>query len=112
MKERILAGVLSLAIALSGMSVFAPSVSAEDWDIGSILKTNRTESSYNTSFLSVPGFAKGVVSDRTEYLNDPVAYRKVATGDEFVKALDDARAGTVKVIEVTDDIDLGYYALS
>lgn len=112
MKKRILAGVLSLAIALSGMSVFAPSVSAEDWDIGSILKTNRTESSYNTSFLSVPGFAKGVVSDRTEYLNDPVAYRKVATGDEFVKALDDARAGTVKVIEVTDDIDLGYYALS
>lgn len=80
-------------------------------DIDKTLKTKRTESEYNTGFLSVTGYAKGVVNDRTKYMGTDY-YRVVSNGDEFVQAIEDAREGKVKVIEVNDDINLGYYELS
>lgn len=105
-----------LAISLSISTLFATTAFAEKWnftdeEINNTLKTTRTASEYNSSFLSVTGYAKGYVNDRTEYIDTP-QYRVVKTGDEFVKALEDATKGDVKVIEVAANIDLGYNALS
>lgn len=73
--------------------------------------TTRTISEFNPSFLSVTGFAKGNVNDRTEYIGTD---KYVIADDElsFLKAIDDAAKGKVKVIEVTNDLDLGYRHLS
>lgn len=73
--------------------------------------TKSTEKDYDSSFLSVTGFAEGKVSDRTEYLNTD-KHRVVSDEYEFVKALDDAKTGAVKIIEITEDLDLGYDSLS
>ena len=107
---------LFLAMCLSLGTLLTTTVYADKWnftdeEVSKVLKTNRTTSDYNSSFLSVTGYAKGVVNDRTEYIGTEY-YRVVKTGDEFVKALQDAEKGQVKVIEVAADIDLGYNSLS
>ncbi len=113
MFRKILTFLLMLCLSAGGISTCT--VSADDGryeiDVNQTLKTTRTESAFHPGFLSVCGYAKGNVKDRTEYIGTPY-YRTVSSGDEFVQALADAREGKVKVIEVTDDINLGYYELS
>lgn len=82
-----------------------------DINVNEVLKTNRTESEFDSSFFSVTGYAKGNVKDRSKYI-DTKYYRVVSNADEFVQAIEDARDGNVKVIEVNNDINLGYYELS
>ena len=97
--------ILSLNCLASNMTVFAESVISE------LPLTESTEKNFDSSFLSVTGFAKGKVNDRTEYLNTD-KHRVVSDEYEFVKALDDAKTGAVKIIEITEDLDLGYDSLS
>ncbi|WP_224721827.1 pectate lyase family protein [Paenibacillus vietnamensis] len=84
---------------------------AEAAVISSIPNTTKVEQSYNTSFLSVPGYASIGVKDRSSYVGTSY-YRTVSNGREFLQAILDAGNGTVKVIEVTDHIDLGWTELA
>lgn len=77
----------------------------------SIPNTTRTIKDYDKSFLSVPGFASLGVNDRSSYI-DTSYYRQVKTGREFLQAILDARSGSVKVIEVAKDINLGWTELN
>ncbi len=108
-KRRILAGALSACLAAGLVIGGVPAVSALAADpvVTEIPNTDRTEKEYDTSFLSVTGFAEGHVNDRTEYLGTEY-HRVVNNEEEFVKAIDDARTGRVKIIEITQDLDLGY----
>lgn len=71
--------------------------------------TISTEAEYDKSFNSVTGFASvdNAVKDRSEFLNTE-AHVKVSNGSEFAEAVVQAKSGKVKVIELTDDIDLGW----
>lgn len=81
--------------------------------------------------LSVQGYAKQGIGDFSEYIDTP-SYVTVSNEDEFINALHNARyeyetiwdedtssytqnlikEGTVHVIEITRDLNLGYYKLS
>lgn len=71
--------------------------------------TYSTEKEYDITFNGVTGFASvgGAVKDRSEYLNTD-AHKKVSTTSEFLEAVAGAKTGSVKIIELTADIDLGY----
>lgn len=105
--KKIFSILLCFSIILSGFSI----VSASDTGTDVIPGTKRTVEEYNAEFLSVTGFAKGQVNDRSKYIGTD-AY--VIADDEvtFLKAIDAASKGEVKVIEVTNDLDLGYKHLS
>ncbi len=109
MMARVLAVGLSAGIMLTGVP--ASTVSATDPAVTEIPNTDRTEKDYDTSFLSVTGFAQGNVNDRTEFLNTE-KHRVVSTEEEFLKAVDAAKTGAVKIIEITEDLDLGWDSLS
>ncbi len=79
--------------------------------INSIPNTTKVEKSYDSSFLSVPGYASLGVKDRSSYIGTSY-YRAVSNGREFLQAILDASNGTVKVIEVTDNINLGWTELA
>lgn len=110
MKRRIIrrmtAGFLACVVLAA-----APAPVGAEVAVTQIPNTDRTEKAFDTSFLSVTGFAKGAVNDRSEYLNTDW-HRKVSTEEEFLQALDDARSNRVKIIEITEDLDLGYDGLS
>lgn len=84
-------------------------IKAADFD--SIPNTSKTFKNYDKSFMSVTGFASLGVKDRSEY-HGTSYYRKVMNGREFLQAILDASNGTVKVIEVAKDLDLGWLALN
>lgn len=110
--KRLLAVALATTMVVSGL-VIPKSVSADSSTpaITQIPGTTRTFSSYNSSFLSVTGFAKGYVNDRTSAIGTD-KYRVVTTPEELAKALVDARSEKVDVIEIAADLDLGWDALS
>ena len=75
--------------------------------IDSIPNTDRTVNPYGMDYLAVTGYASLGVNDRSEYIGTTY-YRAVGTEREFLQAIADAKAGTVKVIEITNDLDLGW----
>lgn len=79
--------------------------------IDSIPNTTRDIRDYDNSFLSVTGFASLGVNDRSSYIGTSY-YSKVKTGREFLQAILDARNGSVKVIEIAKDINLGWTELN
>ncbi|MBO1514169.1 hypothetical protein [Metabacillus bambusae] len=79
--------------------------------IDSIPNTTRNIMDYDDSFLSVTGFASLGVNDRSNYIGTSY-YRKVKTEREFLQAILDAKSGSVKVIEVARDINLGWAELN
>lgn len=106
---------LSVDTTLSEMSFLADSASDTDYsDLTTLPGTEGSylgETSFSNSFLSVTGYAQNSVHDRTEYIGTD--YYRVASNElEFLEALDAARNGEVKVIELTADLDLGWDALS
>lgn len=105
-----LAGLLtaSAAFANSGIISYAENKAAEPV-VTEIPGTVSTESSYNSSFLSVTGFAaaNGEIHDRSEYIGTEF-YRVINNEKEFLDAIKDAQAGKVKVMEIVKDMDLGY----
>ena len=79
--------------------------------IDSIPNTIRYMKDYDSSFLSVSGYASIGVNDRSEYIDTPY-YRQVKTEREFLQAILDAQAGSVKVIEIAKDLNFGWKNLN
>lgn len=78
--------------------------------------TDKTEKTMDGTFLSVTGFAgtggqDERVQDRSGYINTTY-YCEVHTEEEFLDALQRARAGSIKVIEICEDLYLGWNELS
>lgn len=104
---------LMLAVILilcSGTDVLAEPVITELPD------TVKTETEFNKSMFSAAGFATvpysgTAVNDRSDILGTD-AYRTVNNETEFLQAIEDAKKGTVKAIEITTDLDLGWNRLS
>jgi pectate lyase len=80
-------------------------------EIDSIPNTTRNFKDYDNSYLSVTGYASLGVNDRSHYI-DTSYYRQVKTEREFLQAILDAGNGSVKVIEVAKDLNLGWKALN
>lgn len=107
--------ITSLMLALililcSGTAVLAEPVITELPD------TVKTETEFNKSMFSAAGFATvpysgTAVNDRSDILGTD-AYRTVNNETEFLQAIEDAKKGTVKAIEITTDLDLGWNRLS
>jgi pectate lyase len=101
---------MALLLVTTSLSfVDGPFVNAAEMD--SIPNTTRTIKDYDTSFLSLSGYASLGVKDRSEYIDTPF-YRQVKTEREFLQALLDAGTGSVKVIEVAKDLNLGWKSLN
>lgn len=109
MKKVLSSLVIGSLLVTSSYSVAGTKVEAAV--ITSIPNTTKVEKSYDTSFLSVPGYASLGVKDRSGYVGTSY-YRTVSNGKEFLQAILDASQGTVKVIEVTDHINLGWTELA
>lgn len=92
--------------------VAADDVQSSDTGVNEIPGTTRTEKSLDGSFLSVSGFAKGKVNDRSHIKEGNEAYAVVTNEEEFLDALSEAKAGTVHVIEIRSDLYLGWSELS
>ncbi len=61
--------------------------------------------------LSANGYATGQISSMEAYENTSY-YATVTTGKQFFQAILDAKQGKVKVIEIENDLNLGWYKLS
>ncbi len=74
--------------------------------------TTREIREFDASFLSLTGYALsgGEIHDRSQYV-DSDSYRKVTDETQFLRALMDARDGSVKVIEVAADMNLGWHEI-
>ncbi|WP_151735257.1 carbohydrate-binding protein [Paenibacillus tengchongensis] len=102
---------LTIACLLAAALLTGTSGIAQAAVINAIPNASKTEKSYNNSFLSVPGYASLGVKDRSSYAGTSY-HRKVANGREFLQAILDAGSGSVKVIEVTDTLNLGWTELA
>ncbi len=109
---------LALGAVLMAGSVQIPAVgrpvqAAEVERVGEQKEIPGTVSSfsdYDTSFLSVTGYAAAGVHDRSQYVAPEYAgkeYRTVSDEREFLEAVTDAGKGQVKVIEITKDLFMG-----
>ncbi len=103
---RLVVLVLFTTSLLFGGNAFVKAVEVE-----SIPNTTRHFKEYNNSYLSVTGYASLGVNDRSYYI-DTSYYRQVKTEREFLQAILDAENGSVKVIEVAKDLNLGWKALN
>lgn len=110
MIKKILSSLVMGSLLVTSFFIDAGS-KIEAAEINSIPNTTKVEKSYDSSFLSVPGYASSGVKDRSSYIGTSY-YRAVSNGREFLQAILDASNGTVKVIEVTDNINLGWTELA
>lgn len=71
--------------------------------------TTTVKEAYSSKFDYATGFATvaGGVNDRDEFIGTE-KHKKVSNASEFAEAIKGAREGKVKIIELTDDINLGY----
>jgi len=111
--RKIFSVALAGALLLTSTSLFGESNVADAAVISSIPNTTRTLKSYDNSFLSVTGYASlsGGVKDRSSYVGTSY-YRTVKTSREFLQALLDAKSGSVKVIEIAANLNLGWKELN
>lgn len=105
-----------MSIIIGTVLVFSPSRHIADTNIptpaiSQIPGTVKTEEAINGSFLSVSGFAKGKVNNRSMYTENMAEYKTVTTPYDFFEALTSAQKGTVKVIEIKKDLNLGWLEL-
>ena len=113
-RTKIISALLMSALILqniTGTPANDLKIYADSAAITEIPGTVKTEESINGSFLSVSGFAKGNISDRSMYGEDSSEYRTVSTPYEFFQAINDAQNGLIKVIEITNDLNLGWLEL-
>lgn len=127
-KKKLLALGMSAVMIMSTLAVQATDSSVTDLDVKNrvgdegcleIPGTVSTFDEYNTSFLSVSGFAKGKVNDRTADYGTS-KHRKVTTSDELFQAIRDAKLntgtdtevseGAVTIIEIMNDLKITYNA--
>ncbi|MGF7029293.1 pectate lyase [Paenibacillus mucilaginosus] len=110
MNKKVISGLVAGSLLVTPTFIDTGS-KAEAAVIQSIPNTTKVEKSYESGFLSVPGYASLGVKDRSSYIGTPY-YRTVSNGREFLQAILDAGSGTVKVIEVKEDINLGWTELA
>ncbi len=101
-------GILSVIMVIGNLSFPAVTAKADQAVVSQIPNTDRTIESYNDDFLSVVGFGENEIHSRKEYLGTE-QYRQVSDEREFLQAVKDASDGKVKVIEITKDLNLGYF---
>ena len=89
--------------------IFADNISKAA--ITQIPGTVKNEQNLNGSFLSVSGFAKGKITNRSNYSEGMSEYAVVTTPYEFFDAIDKASKNKVKVIELRNDLNLGWLEL-
>ncbi len=111
--RKTLAFVLAFSLAVTCMSGLA--AAAETPATDKIPGTKRTAilDDFDTSLLSLAGFAKGKVNlnNREQFLSKK-EHVKVHNADELVAALLKAQKNEVEIIEIMNDIDMGYFLLS
>ncbi|WP_239628713.1 hypothetical protein [Paenibacillus sp. H1-7] len=110
MMKKVLSSLVIGSLLVTSSYIITSS-KAEAAVITSIPNTTKVEKRYDSSFLSVTGYASLGVNDRSSYVGTSY-YRTVSNGREFLQAVLDASNGTVKVIEVTDNINLGWTELA
>lgn len=114
--KKICAVMLSgvMCMGMLGQSYFGRKVMAADTTpaVTQIPGTTKVEKPIDGSFLSVTGFAKGNVNDRSQYKEGNAEYAVVTNEMEFFEALDAAKYSGVKVIEIRCDLYLGWNELS
>ena len=74
--------------------------------------TKHTEKKIDSSFFSVTGFAEGKVKDRSQYKEGDPEYAVVTNDVEFLEALMGAKNNLIEVIELRNNIYLGWNELS
>jgi len=84
---------------------------AKEAVIDSIPNTTRSIKDYDNSYLSVTGFASEGVNDRSDYMGTSY-YREINNEKEFLQAILDAKNGDVKVIEIAEDLNMGWRHLN
>lgn len=110
MYKKVLSILLVGIFLLTSVIIFGTS-QIEAATVDSIPSTSRTIKSYDNTFLSVTGYASLGVKERNGYIGTSY-YRKVRNEKEFLQAILDAGKNSVKVIEVTDDLNLGWKELN
>jgi len=115
MKRRVLGIMIAALVVLTSIPVvssFNRTTPQASLTTSQIPGTDRTESNFDGSFLSVSGFAKAGVSDRSQYKEGNDEYAVVTNEEEFLSALSSAQGGIIKVIEIRNDLYLGWNELS
>lgn len=110
-----LSGLLAVSFAFSSPTVKMQAQDTADTGVSEIPGTTRTmidEDTLNGTFFSVTGFAKGKVNARSQYEEGSEQYAVATNEMEFFEALENAKYGIVKVIELRADLNLGWRALS
>lgn len=111
--KRFLAGLMAFVLATSVTSTitFADKYQTVG-EQGTIPGATREITDFDGSFFSVTGYASvnSAVNDRTQYIGTEY-YRTVANEIEFLQAITDAGEGKVKVIEITEDLNLGWHEI-
>ncbi len=108
--------VMSMVLCIAALGI--SSLFNKEWTeasapaVDKIPGTDRTISDINESFLSVSGFAKGKINDRSHYKEGDREYAVAGDEKDFLTALREAMKGNVKVIEVRSDMYLGWWELS
>ncbi len=110
--RKTLAFVLTFSLAAASMSSLAAADQTPATD--KIPGTERTiVDDFDTRLLSLTGYAQGKVdlNNRKRFLNTE-KHVKVHNADELVAALLKAKEDEVEIIEIMNDIDMGYSLLS
>lgn len=111
----VFSGILSVNFALCNLTADVKAQDEAGTGVTEIPGTERTmvdEDSLNGSFFSVTGFARGRVNDRSEFQEGDEQYAVVTNEMEFFEAVQRAKYGEVKVIELRADLNLGWNELS
>lgn len=110
--RKTIAGIMILIIIISTTLPVLADKYQTVGEQGTIPGATRTITDFDGSFFSVTGYASvnNAVNDRTEFIGTEY-YRTVDTETEFLQAITDAKEGKVKVIEITDDMNLGWHEI-
>lgn len=111
--KKVLSGILAGAVMFTSFSLLGENQIADAAVVDAIPNTNRFVKDYDKSFMSLTGYASvnGAVNDRSQYVGTAY-YRTVKNEREFLDAVLDAQSGKVKVIEITNDLNLGWNELN
>ena len=114
-KRKMMLGAAAVLVGVAAVCFFLvsgnQSTTQDSMEADGLPGASRTIQSYNDTFLSLTGFAVDGVHDRTDAWKT-AAYRSVSDERELFEALLDAQEGKVSVIEICEDMYLGYQELA